>query len=119
MPSDSSSRFASSIRRFCTCAISGEPVASIYPWYHSNGSWNTTLWNYKNPKMDQILDAARAAKSDEERAKHYMEFQALAVSEPAGVIPYVLNHTNAYGSKVKGFKSHPMMWLDLRQTSVQ
>ena len=21
---------------------------SIYPWYHSNGSWNTVLWNYKN-----------------------------------------------------------------------
>jgi peptide/nickel transport system substrate-binding protein len=92
---------------------------SIYPWYHSNGSWNTILWNYKNPKMDQVLDAARAAKSDEERAKLYMEFQALAVSEPAGVIPYVLNHTNAYGPKVKGFKSHPMMWLDLRQTTVQ
>ncbi|MBO0741083.1 MAG: hypothetical protein J2P51_06630, partial [Hyphomicrobiaceae bacterium] len=92
---------------------------SIYPWYHSNGSWNTTLWNYKNPKMDQVLDAARAAKSDGERAKYYTEFQALAVSEPAGVIPYVLSHTNAYGPKVKGFKSHPMMWLDLRQTTVQ
>lgn len=92
---------------------------SIYPWYHSNGSWNTTLWNYKNPKMDTILDAARAAKTDDERTKQYQEFQALAVSEPAGVIPYVLNHTNAYGVKVNNFKSSPMMWLDLRETTVQ
>jgi peptide/nickel transport system substrate-binding protein len=92
---------------------------SIYPWYHSAGSWNTTLWNYKNEKMDKVLDAARAAKSDDERTKLYKEFQALAVAEPAGVIPYVLNHVNAYRSNVKNFKSSPMMWLDLRQTTVQ
>jgi peptide/nickel transport system substrate-binding protein len=92
---------------------------SIYPWYHSTGSWNSTLWNYKNPAMDKILDAARAAKTDDERAKLYKEFQQLAIDQPAGVIPYVLNHTNAYRSNVKGFKSSPMMWLDLRQTTVQ
>jgi peptide/nickel transport system substrate-binding protein len=92
---------------------------SIYPWYHSTGSWNSTLWNYKNPEMDKILDAARAAKTDDERAKRYKEFQQLAVDQPAGVIPYVLNHTNAYRSNVKGFKSSPMMWLDLRQTTIQ
>lgn len=92
---------------------------SIYPWYHSTGSWNTTLWNYKNPQMDKVLDAARAAKSDEERAKYYKEFQQIAVDQPAGVIPYVLNHTNAYRTNVMGFKSSPMMWLDLRKTTVQ
>jgi peptide/nickel transport system substrate-binding protein len=91
---------------------------SIYPWYHSTGSWNTTLWNYKNPEMDKVLDAARAAKP-EDRAKLYKEFQVLAVNEPAGVIPYVLNHVNVYRSNVKNFKSDPMMWLDLRETTVQ
>lgn len=92
---------------------------SIYPWYHSTGSWNTTLWNYKNPETDKVLDAARAAKTDEERGKLYKEFQQLAIDAPAGVIPYVLNHTNAYRANVKGFKSSPMMWLDLRQTTIQ
>ena len=91
---------------------------SIYPWYHSTGSWNTTLWNYKNPEMDKVLDAARAAKTGEERTKDYKEFQRIAVEQPAGIIPYVLNHTNAYRSNVKGFKSSPMMWLDLRETTV-
>jgi peptide/nickel transport system substrate-binding protein len=92
---------------------------SIYPWYHSTGSWNSTLWNYKNVEMDKTLDAARAAKSDDERSRLYKEFQQRAVDEPAGVIPYVLNHTNAYRTNVKGFKSSPMMWLDLTQTTLQ
>jgi peptide/nickel transport system substrate-binding protein len=92
---------------------------SIYPWYHSTGSWNTTLWNYKNPEMDKVLDAARAAKTDADRAKYYKQFQQIAVDQPAGVIPYVLNHTNAYRTNVKNFKSSPMMWLDFRQTTVQ
>ena len=92
---------------------------SIYPWYHSTGSWNSTLWHYKDAEMDKVLDAARAAKTDSEREKLYKEFQQIAVDRPAGVIPYVLNHTNVYRSNVKGFKSSPMMWLDLRQTTVQ
>ena len=51
--------------------------------------------------------------------KLYKEFQVLAVNEPAGVIPYVLNHVNAFRKNVKAFQSSPMMWLDLRQTTVQ
>jgi peptide/nickel transport system substrate-binding protein len=92
---------------------------SIYPWYDSKGSWNSTLWNYDNPAMDKVLDAARAAKTDSERRKLYDEFQKIAVEQPAGIIPYVLNHTDAYRSNVKGFKASPMMWLDLRRTTVQ
>lgn len=91
---------------------------SIYPWYHSSGSWNTTLWNYKNPEVDKVLDEARAATTDEARARLYKEFQILVVDKPAGIIPYVLNHINAYRKSVKNFQSSPMMWLDLRQTTI-
>jgi peptide/nickel transport system substrate-binding protein len=31
----------------------------------------------------------------------------------------VINHVNAYRKNVKGFQSSPMMWLDLRQVSMQ
>ena len=93
--------------------------SSIYPWYHSSGSWNTTLWNYKNPEMDRILEAARAARTDAEQKAQYLKFQALALEDPPGVIPYVINHINAYRKNVKGFKSSPMMWLDLREVSVE
>lgn len=91
---------------------------SIYPFYHSTGSWNTTLWNYKNPKVDAVLDAARGARSDAEREKLYKQFQVIAVDEPAGVIPYVMNHVNATSVRVHNFHSSPMMWLDLRETTV-
>lgn len=91
---------------------------SIYPWFHSGGSWNSTLWNYKNPKIDELLDKARSATSDEDRAKLYKEFQTLAMENPPSVIPYVVNHANAVRSNIKGFKSSPMMWLDLRETSL-
>ncbi|WP_454283812.1 ABC transporter substrate-binding protein [Roseovarius sp. MBR-38] len=92
---------------------------SIYPWYHSSGSWNSQLWHYENPEMDAVLDAARSARSDEERAEAYREFQRIAVEEPAGVIPYVMNHANAYSPRVQDFSSHPMMWLDLRNVSLK
>lgn len=92
---------------------------SIFPWYHSTGSWNTTLWNYSNEEMDKVLEAARAARTDEERAALYKEFQRIAVEHPAGVIPYVMNHTNAFRPSVKNFHSHPMMWLDLRNVTVE
>ena len=93
--------------------------ASIYPWYHSTGSWNTTLWNYKNADMDKLLEGARAARSEAEQKSYYVRFQQLALEDPPGVIPYVINHMNAYRKNVKGFHSSPMMWLDLRTVSVQ
>ncbi|HXX82998.1 MAG TPA: ABC transporter substrate-binding protein [Casimicrobiaceae bacterium] len=93
--------------------------ASIYPWYHSTGSWNTTLWNYKDAEMDKILDAARAARSEGDQKANYLKFQVLALQDPPGVIPYVINHINAYRKNVKGFQSSPMMWLDLRKVTVQ
>lgn len=93
--------------------------ASIYPWYHSSGSWNTTLWNYKNPEMDKLLEGARAARTEADQKSYYLKFQQLALEDPPGVIPYVINHMNAYRKNVKGFKSSPMMWLDLRRVTVQ
>ena len=69
--------------------------------------------------MDEVLEAARAAKSEEERARLYKEFQRIAVEQPAGIIPYVMNHTNAYRPRVQNFQSHPLMWLDLRNVTVE
>lgn len=91
---------------------------SVYPFYHSAGSWNTQLWHYKNAEMDRILDAARASGSVEEQAKLYKDMQAISLKDPPGVVPYVINHVNAYRKTVKGFHSSPMMWLDLREVSL-
>ena len=47
----------------------------VYPWYHSTGSWNNTLWHYRNPEVDQVLDAARATNSTAEQARLYGRFR--------------------------------------------
>ncbi len=91
---------------------------SLYPWYHSTGSWNALTWHYGNPAVDQILDAARKTASDAERKRLYQEFQAAVAREGPGIVPYVLNHVNAYRQEVKGFRSTPMMWLDLRRVTL-
>jgi len=92
---------------------------STYPWYHSQGTWNSTLWNYKNPEMDKVLDAIRMAKTEAEQAQLYKKFQEIAVNDVPGVVGYVMNHVNAHRKHVKGFKSHPMMWLDVKRVTVQ
>jgi peptide/nickel transport system substrate-binding protein len=91
---------------------------SVYPWYHSKGSWNTGLWHFNDPKMDEILDGARLAPGEAEAKRLYSEFQALAVKDVPGVIPYVINHINGINKRVLGFHSHPMLILDLRSVSV-
>jgi peptide/nickel transport system substrate-binding protein len=92
--------------------------SSVYPFYHSTGSWNTTLWHYRNADMDRVLDGARAAGTTDEQARLYKEMQVIALDDPPGIIPYVINHVNAYRKNVKGFHSSPMMWLDLREVSI-
>lgn len=92
--------------------------SSVYPFYHSTGSWNTTLWHYRNAEMDRVLDAARAAGSTSEQANLYKQMQVIALDDPPGVIPYVINHVNAYRKNVENFHSSPMMWLDLRNVSL-
>jgi peptide/nickel transport system substrate-binding protein len=91
---------------------------AIYPWYHSTGSWNAITWHYANAKVDQLLDQARATASEEEQRRLYQEFQAIVDQEVPGIVPYVVNHVNAYRKQVQGFKSTPMMWLDLRRVTV-
>jgi len=92
---------------------------SIYPWYHSSGSWNKGLWHYRNAEVDAVLDAARKSASLEEQKKAYMKFQKLVVEgDPPSVIPYSVNHIDGYRKEVKNLQSCPMMWFDLRDVEI-
>ena len=92
---------------------------STYPWYHTSGSWNTRMWHFSSKRIDDLLDQARATKDEQELAKLYRTFQQYAVEDVPGVIAYVMNFANAYRTSVKGFKTHPYLWLDLRTTDLQ
>jgi len=92
--------------------------SSTYPWYHSTGSWNTRMWHFTSKRIDEVLDKARVTKDEKELAKLYQQFQAYAIEDVPGVIAYVMNFANAYKKSVKGFRTHPYLWMDLRNTTV-
>lgn len=90
---------------------------ALYAWFHSSGSWN--IYHWKNERMDELLDAARSEPDAARRKALYSEVQALIRDEAPAIIPYVLTHHDAYRTRVKGFSTHPMMWLELRSAWVE
>jgi peptide/nickel transport system substrate-binding protein len=92
---------------------------SLYPWFHSAGSWNTGLWHYKNERVDKILDTARQAASAEERKKLYQELQQVVSEDPPSVVPYVVNQVDGFRKEVKGLRSNPMLWFDVRNVTIE
>ena len=91
---------------------------SVYPFLHSKASWNEQLWHYNDPKVDGTLDAARVTGDKDEQKKQYLAFQAALVDDPASFFAYAVNFACAYRDTVKGVKTHPMRWFDLRFATV-
>jgi peptide/nickel transport system substrate-binding protein len=89
------------------------PDLMLYSWYHSSGSWNNTLWHYKNPKVDKLLETARATADKDEQAKLYGEFQEIVNKDGPGSIVYVSNFACGISDRVKGFTPSPLMWVDI------
>ena len=92
---------------------------STYPWYHTSGSWNTRMWHFSSKRIDDLLDKARGTTEEKQLTQLYQTFQQYAVEDVPGVIAYVMNFANAYRNNVKGFRTHPYLWLDLRNTTVE
>lgn len=91
---------------------------STYPWHHSSGSWNARMWHFSSKRVDEVLDRARITKDDKELTRLYQQYQQYILEDVPGVIAYVMNFANAYKKSVKGFRTHPYLWLDLRNTTV-
>jgi peptide/nickel transport system substrate-binding protein len=87
---------------------------SVYPFLHSNGSWNETLWHYKNEAVDAALDAARQTGDLEKQKTAYISMQHALDEDPAGFFAYSVNYACAYRKSVQNVKTHPMLLFDLR-----
>jgi peptide/nickel transport system substrate-binding protein len=92
---------------------------ALYPFYHSTGSWNRQLWLYKEPRVDKILDEARKTNDDAARKKLFQEFQAVVEETQPSIIAYSMAHVNGVSKKVEGFKSTPMLWLELKNVTLK
>ena len=87
---------------------------STYPFLHSAASWNEKLWHYRNPAVDQALEAARLSAEVAVQKASYIAMQEALVADPASFFAYAVNFACAYRSTVSGVKTHPMRWFDLR-----
>lgn len=87
--------------------------SATYPWFSSRGSWNARMWHFSSARVDEVLDEARRTADQERRRELYRQFQRYIVEEVPGVIAYVSNVATAYRSSVTGYKTNPLLWLDL------
>ncbi|MCV9938430.1 ABC transporter substrate-binding protein [Boseaceae bacterium BT-24-1] len=92
---------------------------SLYPFYHSSGSWNRQLWLYNEPRVDRILDEARRTNDEEARKKLFKEFQVVVEETQPSIIAYAQAHVNGVSRRVEGFKSTPMLWLELKNVTLK
>jgi peptide/nickel transport system substrate-binding protein len=89
------------------------PDLMLYPWYHSTGSWNNTLWHYHNPEVDKVLDAARATIDPTEQATLYGSFQEMVVDDGPGSIVFVQNFACGVGNRVRHIGLSPLMYVEV------
>ena len=73
--------------------------------WKSDAKWNDT--QYKNPKLDQLLDEARATVDAARRKEVFWDIQEIIYSDGGNAIPAFVNYLDAMSSKVKGLTPVP------------
>jgi peptide/nickel transport system substrate-binding protein len=95
---------------------------SLFQQFHSKQvkpvGWNRTHFN--NPRVDELLEAARRSLNQTEREKLYFEVQDILAKDPCWVPIYNTREIIITRASVKGFVIHPVeynlglwkTWLD-------
>ncbi|MFM0606826.1 ABC transporter substrate-binding protein [Paraburkholderia sediminicola] len=92
-------------------SVNARPSADVIftQFFKSDAPWNEANW--KSPKFDQMLLAARGEPDDAKRKKIYGDMQVL-VHETGGIgIPLFQSSLDAYTAKLKGLGSIPLAGL--------
>jgi peptide/nickel transport system substrate-binding protein len=106
--------------RFSVDGFYGRPTPDlmVYPWYDSTGSWNNTLWHYRNPAVDKVLDAARATNDKAKQKELYGRFQEMVLDDPPGSVIYVRNFACGLNNKVHNAALSPLMLIDISKAAL-
>ena len=94
------------------------PDLQLYPWYHSTGSWNNTLWHYHNDEIDTLLTEARSTTDTAKQDKLYTRFQEIIATDGPGSVVFVKNFACGVSKKVTGFAPSPLQLVDVSTASV-
>ncbi|MCX4163861.1 MULTISPECIES: ABC transporter substrate-binding protein [Paraburkholderia] len=92
-------------------SVNARPSADVLftQFFKSDAPWNEANW--KSPKFDQMLVAARGEPDDAKRKKIYGDMQVL-VHETGGIgIPLFQSSLDAHTTKLKGLGSIPLAGL--------
>ncbi|WP_028206454.1 ABC transporter substrate-binding protein [Paraburkholderia nodosa] len=91
--------------------VNARPSADVLftQFFKSDAPWNEANW--KNPKFDQLLLAARGEPDDAKRKKIYGDMQVM-VHETGGIgIPLFVSSLDAHTTRLKGLGTIPLAGL--------
>jgi peptide/nickel transport system substrate-binding protein len=81
-----------------------ESIMGTLIW-KSDAKWNDT--QFKNARLDQLLDLARGTVDQAKRREIFWEIQQIIYEEGGNAIPAFVNYLDAHSSKVKGLSPVP------------
>ena len=84
-----------------------DPDPFAYTIWHSSQWKGRNFAHYKNPKVDEVLEAARRAGSQAERKRHYAEFSKLLMADAPYVFLYFPQQVYVTRQGYEGFVPIP------------
>ncbi|MBX5464467.1 MAG: ABC transporter substrate-binding protein [Clostridia bacterium] len=82
-----------------------DPDGNIYGWFYTGGSLNDS--GYSNPKVDQLLDQARATSDMTQRVALYTQVMEIIHQDVPYVYLYFPKNVKAFTAQLKGFVNVP------------
>lgn len=91
-----------------------------FPLWHSSQMENgMNLANFKDVKLDSLLEKARMSFNKDERKKYYQEFQKVISEEIPAIFLYQLNLEYLIDSKIKGINSTNLPFISDRLANIE
>jgi peptide/nickel transport system substrate-binding protein len=102
---------------WCTSSWTVRPTAitRLEGGYITGAHYNEAFWS--SPKVDQLVADSKKELDETKRAVLLSEAQRIVSEEGGTILPIFVPWIDAYSSKIKNLKGHPMMFLGMGQWS--
>lgn len=95
-----------------------DPDRAMYNQFHSTSGSN--YGKYNNPKVDELLDEARASSEQENRKELYQEIAQIVTEDVAYDVVLYQGYYAMYGKNVEGFSPYSTgSFYSLKDTTIQ